>query len=292
MMWVILGFYLAFIIIGSFLIAGSNMVFHKNIAAPIRRLATATQEVASGDFHKRVPVASQDEIGQLSHAFNAMAEKLEEHEERLKGLAVLEERERIAREIHDGLGQALGSLLVKIRGAALRDLPDVKARVALDEAEKIAEEAYAEVRQSIFGLRTIVTRSLGLIPTLAEYLHDFSRQCGITTDLQVPHETAIRLSLRAEIQLIRVIQEALTNVRRHAQARRAWVSFRVQGEVLEAVIGDDGRGFDLTEVQTRARGHFGLQTMQERSQAVGGKLDIDAAPGKGTKVSVTLPLLT
>jgi signal transduction histidine kinase len=193
--------------------------------------------------------------------------------------------------MHDGLGQALGSLLVKIRCAALRDLPDAKARVALDKVEKIAEEAYAEVRQSIFGLRTIVTRSLGLIPTLAEYLHDFSQQSGITTDLQVPHETAIRLSLRAEIQLIRVIQEALTNVRRHAQARRAWVSFRVQGEELEVVIGDDGRGFDLAGVQTGARGHFGLQTMEERSQAVGGKLDIDTAPGKGTKVSVTLPLL-
>ncbi|MFQ5882192.1 MAG: HAMP domain-containing protein [Candidatus Methylomirabilales bacterium] len=291
-MWLILSSYLALIVFGSLLILGSNLVFYKTIVLPIRRLASATLEVARGDFQKRVPVTSQDEIGQLSHAFNAMAEKLEEHEKKLKGLAVLEERERIAREMHDGLAQALGSLLFKIRGAALADLPDAKARGALHELEEIAEEAYTEVRQSIFGLRTRVTRSLGLIPTLAEYLHDLSKQSGIVIDLQVPDEAAIRLSFQVEIQLIRVIQEALTNVRRHAQARCAWVSFRVQGEELEVVIGDDGRGFDLAEVQARGRGHFGLQTMRERIQAGGGKLDIETAPGKGTKVFVMLPLLT
>ncbi len=291
-MWLILSFYVAFIMIGSALIFGSNIVFYRTIVQPLRRLAQATQDVASGDFTRRVSATSRDEIGQLSHAFNAMAEKLEEHEEKLRGLAVLGERERLAREMHDGLAQALGSLLLKIRGAALQNLPDARARETLHEVEKIAEEAYTEVRQSIFGLRTMVTRTLGLIPTLAEYLHDFSRHTGIHIDLQVPQETAVRLSLQAEIQLVRVIQEALTNVRRHAQTRSAWVSFAVRGEELEVVIGDDGCGFDLGEVQARSPGHFGLQIMRERIQTVGGKFDIETAVGRGTKVLVILPLLT
>ncbi|MFQ5852644.1 MAG: HAMP domain-containing protein [Candidatus Binatia bacterium] len=288
----IAGIYLAFLVLGSLGLVGWNWAMSKSIVSPIRRLASATHEVASGNFRKRVPVTSTDEIGQLSHAFNAMAEKLEEHEEKLKGLAVLEERERIAREMHDGLAQVLGSVLFKMRSGPLRDLPDADARGAIHEVERLAEDAYSEVRQSIFGLRTVATRNLDLIPTLAEYLHDFGQQSGIAIDLQVPHQAAIRLSPQAEIQLIRVIQEALTNVRRHAQARGAWISFRVQGEELEVVIGDDGRGFDLAEVQARARGHFGLQTMRERTQVLGGKFDIETAPRKGTKVHVTLPLVT
>ena len=291
-MRLIVGFYLAFVLIGAVLIAAGSAIFSRTIASPLRRLAVATQDLAAGDLKQRVPVASQDEIGQLSHSFNVMAERLEAHERRVQGLAVLEERERLAREMHDGLAQNLGYLLLKVRMLSELIPPPCPPRVAaaLGEAEKIAADAFREVRQSIFGLRTMVTRSLGLVPTLAEYLHDFSEQSGVAVDLRLGDEARIRLSPDREVQLIRIIQEALTNVRKHAGARQASVSLEATGEGLEVAIADDGCGFDPARVQAVGRGSFGLQTMEERAAAVGGALRVESAPGKGTRVVVRFPV--
>jgi len=277
---------------GAVLIAAGSAIFSRTIASPLRRLAAATQDLAAGDLKQRVPVASQDEIGQLSHSFNVMAERLEAHERRVQGLAVLEERERLAREMHDGLAQNLGYLLLKVRMLSELIPPPCPPRVAaaLGEAEKIAADAFREVRQSIFGLRTMVTRSLGLVPTLAEYLHDFSEQSGVAVDLRLGDEARIRLSPDREVQLIRIIQEALTNVRKHAGARQASVSLEATREGLEVAIADDGCGFDPARVQAVGRGSFGLQTMEERAAAVGGALRVESAPGKGTRVVVRFPV--
>lgn len=291
-MQLIVAFYLAFVLIGGALIAAGSTVFSRTIASPLRRLAAATQDLAAGDLKRRVPVTSRDEIGQLSHSFNAMAERLQEHERRMQSLAVVEERERLAREMHDGLAQSLGYLLLKVRSAAeLMGSPSSpRAAAALAEAEKITAEAFREVRQSIFGLRTMVTRSLGLVPTLAEYLHDFSQQSGVAVDLRLGDEGRFRLSPDQEVQLIRIIQEALANVWKHAEARHASVSLEATPEGLEVTIADDGCGFDPAEVRARGRGCFGLQTMEERAAAVGGALRVESAPGKGTRVVAHFPV--
>ena len=290
-MQIIVGFYLAFVLIGGTLIAAGSAVFSRSIAVPLRRLAAATLDLAGGDLKKRVPVTSRDEIGQLSHSFNVMAARLEDHERRVQSLAVLEERERLAREMHDGLAQSLGYLLLKVRalGELIPSPCPPRVGAALAEAEKIAAEAFREVRQSLFGLRTMVTRSLGLVPTLAEYLHDFSEQSGVAVDLRLGDEAPIRLSPDREVQLIRIIQEALINVRKHAEAQRASVSLTEVPEGLEVTIADDGCGFDPVEVQARGRGSFGLQTMEERAAAVGGAFRVESAPGNGTRVVVRLP---
>ncbi len=159
----------------------------------------------------------------------------------------------------------------------------------LGEAEKIAADAFREVRQSIFGLRTMVTRSLGLVPTLAEYLHDFSQQSGVAVDLRISDEGQIRLSPDREVQLIRIIQEAHTNVRKHAEARHASVTLDATPEGLGVTIADDGRGFAPAEVRARGRESFGLQTMEERAAAAGGCLRVESAPGEGTRVVVRFP---
>ncbi len=290
-MQLIVGFYLVFVLIGIVLITAASTIFSRSIAVPLRRLAAATQDLAGGDLKKRVPVTSTDEIGQLSHSFNVMAEQLEAHERRVQSLAVLEERERLAREMHDGLAQSLGYVLLKVRTSAdlIASQDSPRATALLSEAEKIAAEAFREVRQSIFGLRTMVTRSLGLVPTLAEYLHDFSQQSGVAVDLHLGDEGRIRLSPDREVQLIRIIQEALTNVRKHAEARRASVSLETTPQGLEVIIADDGCGFEPAEVQSRGRETFGLQTMEERAAAVKGMLCVESAPGKGTRVMVRFP---
>jgi signal transduction histidine kinase len=291
-MGLILGFYLAFIVIGALLILGSDIVFYKTIVLPIRRLASATIEVAGGDFRKRVSVGSKDEIGQLARSFNVMAERLEEHEQMLESLATLKERERIAREMHDGLGQVLGYLHMQLGALQERTASESQEGFQEDLAEikRVTGEAYEEIRQSIFGLRTMVSRGLGLIPTLTEYLHDFSQQNDITVDLQIGDDRATRFSPDVEVQLVRIIQEALANIRKHAGVTRGAVRFDVDGDRRTVTINDDGRGFETGNVPDEGSRHFGLWGMRERAEGIGGQLEIDTAPGRGTKVTVRLPL--
>jgi signal transduction histidine kinase len=291
-MRLIFSFYLAFIAIGTLLILGSDVVFYKTIVLPIRRLASATLEVAGGDLGKRVSVNSKDEIGQLAHSFNVMAQRLEEHEKLLQSLATLKERERIAREMHDGLAQVLGYLHMQVGALEARAASGSQEEFQeeLREIKKVTGEAYEEIRQSIFGLRTMVSRGLGLIPTLTEYLHDFSQQNNISVDLQIGDDRATRFLLDVEVQLIRIIQEALANIRKHAGVTSGVVRFDVDGDHRCVTIQDNGQGFDPEKILEDGSRHFGLRGMRERAEGIGGKLEIETAPGRGTKVTVRLPL--
>ena len=173
--------------------------------------------------------------------------------------------ERAATEVQDGIGADLREMKLLVWGA------------------------YEEVRQSIFGLRTMVSRSLGLIPTLTEYLHEFSAQHGIQVDLQVQDKMAPRFSSAEETQLVRIIQEALANIRKHAAATRAVIRFRMRDEHCEVTVQDNGRGFVPEPIRGLGVRGFGLQTMRERAEGLGGSLEIESHPGEGTKVTVRLP---
>ncbi|MFQ5850158.1 MAG: HAMP domain-containing protein, partial [Candidatus Binatia bacterium] len=282
--------YLTFLVIGSLGLIGWSWVISRTIVSPIRNLASAALSVAGGDLDKRVPVTSKDEIGQLSHSFNFMAERISDHEEKLKGIAALEERERIAQELHDSLAQDLALIRIKIIEAEqdLRTDGASSARETLKEMRKIAGGAFDDVRQAIFGLRTMVSKGLGLIPTLTEYLHDFSEHRGIPVDLKVDRDGPFQFSAQAETQLIRIIHEALTNVFKHAEATRSEVRFEHEGEFSKVTVEDNGKGFALREVTEKGL-HFGLKTMRERARAVSGELKVETEPGKGTRVIVYLP---
>ena len=289
-MQLILGLYGVFILVGGFLIVGSSFYFSRTIAQPLRWLARGASEIAQGNLHKEVPVTSKDEIGQLSHAFNIMTDRLKQHEERLKGLATLEERERIAQELHDSLAQDLGLLHLKIIEAEQNLDPkgSLSARKTLQEMRKITGDAYENVRQAIFGLRTMVSKGLGFIPTLTEYLHDFSELRKIPVDFKIEGDEVFRFSPYVEIQLIHIIHEALTNVFKHAPGARSEVRFEREGEFAKVIIEDNGEGFLMKEAGRNGL-HFGIRTMGERSKAAGGRLTIDTAPGRGTRVIVHLP---
>lgn len=291
-MKVILAAFVAFVFIGGISVIAGIVLFSRTIVLPIRRLAQATQEVARGDFKKRVSVSSRDEIGQLAHSFNVMAERLEAHERSLQTLATLKERERLAREMHDGLAQALGYLHARFGVLEANIAPNTQddLRDELREMKKVAGEAYEEVRQSIFGLRTMVSRGLGLIPTLTEYLHDFSQQTGIAVDLQTGDERATRFSPDVEVQLVRIIQEALANIRKHAGASCVVVRFDVNGNQCCVLVRDNGRGFELGAILAEGSRHFGLQAMRERAEGIRGTLEIDTALERGTGILVRLPL--
>jgi len=207
--------------------------------------------------------------------------------EEVRSLAAMQERERLAREMHDGLAQALGLLHMKLQGALARSAAAPAVAEDLREMVQITQSAYEEVRQSIFGLRTFVSRGLGLVPTLTEYLHEFSAHNAIAVELEAAGGPLGPIPPATEVQAVRIIQEALVNVRKHAGADRARVRLERDGAWLRVTVEDDGVGWD--GLAPRSGLHFGLQTMRERAEGLGGRLEIETAPGRGTRVVATLP---
>ncbi len=208
-------------------------------------------------------------------------------------IAVLQERERIAREMHDGLAQVLGYINTQTLAVKklLSDGHLSEAAVELARMEEAARDLYADVREAILGLRTTPHRDGGLIPALREYLDHYSETSGIETKLTVaPDADCPRLAPSADIQLMRIIQEALTNVRKHARATATEVTFEREGDGLRVVVVDDGCGFDRDRLGAAGRPRFGLQTMQERAESVGGRFAVESEPGRGVRVVVHLPL--
>ena len=212
--------------------------------------------------------------------------------EQVRSIAVLEERDRLGRELHDGLAQALGYLHLKSKAVErlLASGQMAQAQTELHEMQEVAREAYEDVRESILGLRTTISPGVGLIPTLTEYLHKFSQQSGISARLVIGDDVKIEFAPVVEIHLLRIIQEALTNVRKHSQASRAWVRFEADGKRAVITVEDDGRGFDPSCIGQAGQQHFGLQTMRERAESVGGVFHISTQSGQGTRVIVQLPL--
>jgi nitrate/nitrite-specific signal transduction histidine kinase len=211
----------------------------------------------------------------------------------VKSLATIRERERIAREIHDGFAQNVGFLHLRLKTLEdrLRAGNQPPTLVELTNMRIVAKRVYADARQSILGLRTVIPRELGLIPALAAYLREFSQQSGIATELRDGDARAARFSAEAEVQIIRVIQEALANVRKHAGARHAWVTFTFDEEVGRVTVADDGIGFHADTVRGDSASHFGLRTMRERAEGAGGQLEVCSAPGAGTRVVAHIPLM-
>ncbi len=212
---------------------------------------------------------------------------------RLRELArsagTFEERGRLGRDLHDGVGQVLSYLQMKSYGTA--DLVGEgeldAAQAELREMQEVARGAVEDLRGSILGLRTTTGCGTDVATALSDYVGGFSRVSGIDTQLIV-EEPDLALSPFAEAQLLCIVQEALINARKHAEATRAWVRLMVQDGFAVVEIEDDGQGFAL-EGAIR-EGHYGLQTMKERAESVGGECRIVAGRGQGTRVIVKLPL--
>lgn len=214
----------------------------------------------------------------------------------IQALAVTEERERIAREMHDGVAQVLGYVNTKAQAteAFLRSGQTDRAIAQLDQLAAASRGAYADVREGILGLRTSLGADRTFIETLRGYLEQWQTQSGVAVDLRTepPEEFAPRLSPNGEVQLLRIIQEALANVRKHAGAAHAEVNLMLHEHRLEATVKDDGIGFEPDALGRAAIPRFGLATMRERAEAIGGTLSIESTPGLGTQVAVSIPIDT
>jgi len=205
-----------------------------------------------------------------------------------------EERERIARELHDGLAQLLGYVNTKAMAVRLM-LENGQTKAAeqhLLQLEDAARELFVDVREAIFDLRATGRDGTSLTTALGEYVAQFSQLSGLPTELALtPEIEALVLPPESELQLLRIVQEALTNVRKHASASKARVNVRIEEDILELTVRDDGQGFDPGCVHTAGRPHFGLGMMRERAEAIGAEFDLDAQPGVGTLVRVQLAVV-
>ncbi|HEY5247344.1 MAG TPA: GAF domain-containing sensor histidine kinase [Dermatophilaceae bacterium] len=204
--------------------------------------------------------------------------------------AVLDERGRIAREMHDSLAQVLGVTHLRLRALdaheGVKDNVEVAAELAA--LADICQEAYQDVRESILGLRGSNRTERGLLDNLRAYLARYSQQCEIATSLDGQVDRELALSPRAEVQVIRVIQEALTNVRKHSGARSAVVHVTESDSMTTFVVEDDGNGFDQSGPES-GRDGFGLFTMRERMALLNGSLTVESVPGRGTRVIANVP---
>jgi signal transduction histidine kinase len=201
-----------------------------------------------------------------------------------------EERRRIARELHDGVGPALASLNIRLRTA--RKLLERDQHPAAEEIEVLAELTQAsiqDIRRLIHDLRPAALDELGLVPALREYAARYQEEQGLEVALALP-ESDERLPAALETTLFRVVQEALANVARHARARRVEVTMACGQREVTLCIADDGRGFDPQA--TRPGTHLGLWSMRERVEQLGGRFEIESAPGAGTTVRAIIPLMT
>jgi len=204
--------------------------------------------------------------------------------EQTKELAVIEERNRVARDLHDSAKQKAFAALAQlgtVNGILSRDPSN--AQFHLNEAENLVYEVIQELTFLIQEMYPMALKEKGLAVTLREYVFEWENRNGVMIDLHI--ENPKRMQLETEQAIYRIIQETLANVARHSQSENVGVSLLFNKEIVKVIVSDDGVGFD---VKHKANG-MGLRTIKERAESVGGEASILSSPGKGTKIAITIP---
>lgn len=259
--------------------------------------------IARGDYRARVEPGSEDEVGWLEEQLNHMADQLENAVSSLRDLAeknrrlgeeagrgaVLEERMRLARDLHDTVNQQL--FVMAMRAAALKsrlekDSPEVEKLIPeMAKLEAMAREAHSQIRELILQVRPVTLENEGLGPALEECVKNTAENEGWHLTARIDH--AIRLDVSAAESLFRIAQETLNNISKHASAKQVEVCLVRAGEDIIMEIIDDGKGFDPRKAIRPTA--VGLSGIRERVKAIGGRFDLVTSPGEGTKLRVTMP---
>lgn len=288
-----------------------NLAMSRIVINRLQNLASGLAGFGQGQLSLRLPEDDPDEIGQLSQAFNNMSRRVEEEVaenraltdhlyeqsqqrgELLKHLinAQENERKRVARELHDDLGQALGALAFQIE--ALENLIKRDKEGAINQlnlTQELITNTTEQMYELILALRPSTLDDLGLISALQSLAERILEGSGIDFELNFDGFTD-RLEPELETTLYRIYQEALNNVRRHSGAKRVSISISISDGYLESDILDDGRGFDINKIESikdDPRG-WGLLGIRERVSQWGGELEIVTEPGRGTVIHIRLP---
>ena len=295
----------------------------RQVALPLTRLTEIASDIASGDLETPVAVQGQDEVRALSRSFESMRLRLHESLEEIEGwnrelearvatrtLALEErnkerklllekiitaqedERKRVARELHDMVGQALTGLSLTLGSAEAevgRD-PD-RMRERLEALRATTSAAIEDVRRLIADLRPSVLDDLGLIQALGWYVENYLEKAGIET-VAATSGSDVDVPAHLQTALFRVLQEAITNIIKHSQAQNVSIRLDFAESTISGEVRDDGVGFDFEEVQGEelALRGVGLLGMEERINLLGGSFEVSSRPGEGTVVTFQVPL--
>jgi two-component system sensor histidine kinase UhpB len=275
---------LAVLAIGLVVIVATNAALLHTTLAPLDRLVQLLDTFDASGPGQRFPSRGGGVAARLAQSFNDLLDRLdaERATRNVRELAVQEaERQRIAQELHDEVGQRLTVVLLGIQ-RALNSVP-AEAAEELRLVQDNARTSLEEVRRVARGLRPGVLEDLGLVPALGAMVHELMAQTPLDVRRQFDHELP-PLTAQAELVIFRVAQEALTNVTRHANAQRVEVSLTGLSGTVSLRVRDDGRG-----IRTDAAG-AGIRGMRERAIFVGGTLTVGPGPDGGAEVRLDVPL--
>jgi NarL family two-component system sensor histidine kinase LiaS len=248
-------------------------------------VSQAAHSWSQGDFSAIIRDSHNDEIGKLGNDLNRMAEQLESLLDRRMELSVLEERNRLARDLHDSVKQQAFAASAQLAAARARFESDPeRAQGHLEEAEVLIGKVRQELTDLIQELRPVAMKGKGLIVAVRDYAEDWCNRYDIEIRTHVRGERNIPLEV--EKSIFRIIQEALANVAWHSQALAVDLVFNFRTDFLLLTIRDDGAGFIVG--QPRKSG-MGLKSMRERAELIGGELIIDSRLGVGTKIILKYP---
>ncbi len=234
----------------------------------------------------------------LSGNLKEMSIQIEDIRQRqLFGLRIIkaqeEERQRVARDIHDGPAQSMSNVVIKAEICErLIDIDVDRAREELKNLKKIVRYSLQDIRKIIYKLRPMSLDDLGLLPTLQKFLLTFQEESGINTSFKAKG-TCCNIKSEISLTIFRIVQEAISNVKKHANAKNVVVNLEFLENQIRLYIYDDGQGFrieDLKKSEKDINKGFGLYSMKERVELLSGEFLINSEPGKGTRLDITIPL--
>jgi signal transduction histidine kinase len=257
----------------------------RGMVKQLLRISKVTDSWSQGDFSEFIEDTGEDEISQLAVRLNIMAEKLQNFLKRSQEMAVSEERNRLARDLHDSAKQeALAASFQLGTALELFDRDPKNAKSHLLEADRLVDSVRGELTDLIHELRPLSMNGSGFIETLNEYIIEWAHQIGIGTTFNV--EGYQELPLEVKQAIYRILQEALANVARHSSADNVSVNLAFRKDSVLIAITDDGAGFDVNQQHNG----IGLDSMRERAESFKGSFKIESVLDHGTLVEVTFPV--
>lgn len=257
----------------------------RGLVRRLRQLGYSSEQWAQGHFTVRAHDSAGDEISQLSYNLNQMAQQLEILVEMRQQLGALEERRHIARELHDTVKQQLFSTTMHLSSlkVALEKAP-TQADSIVDDLLTLNRQAQHELVSLINALRPTALADVGLVQAINTYIKDWEKRTGVMVEIAVQNEQV--LSFVYEHAFYRIVQEALNNVEKHANADSVILKIVWSDSQVTITIQDNGQGFDVAR---KAKTGYGLSAMQERLAKLGGSVEIQSEHGRGTAVIVAIP---
>lgn len=298
------GVYISLTLIAIVSIIGGiyGLWYASRIKSRLETLRDAMLSLEKGNLTRSVPPLGADEIGRLGEQLNAITKKWEEQVTSLQRLsnnnaqlaqkakysAIVEERQRLARELHDAVSQQLFaiSMTATAVGRTLdRDFEKAQRQIYL--IEEMASVAQSEMRALLLHLRPVHLEGKRLSEGLVELMHELAAKVPMNMTWDLADD--VRLPRGIEDHLFRIVQEAMSNALRHSRATELEVRLtKPSAEAVRLTIRDNGVGFDLDE---KKHGSYGLMTMRERVNEIGGSINLITAPGKGTRIDIRVPIM-